>query len=98
MLEPLHRVSRRILQAQRLGHSLILVGRKRIRQGPIGRDLASQRNRVIHRELRAGSDGEVRGMSGIADEDDVLVEPRLVTYAHERRPGPAARSSAQVRP
>ena len=86
VLEPLHRIARGILQAERLDHPLVLVALQCaghvIRFG----DPPRQRDRVFHRELRSGSDGEVRRMRRVADEHDVVVKPAGILHAHEARP------------
>ncbi len=41
---------------------------------------------VLHGELGAGADGEVRGVGGVAEQHDVLVAPRRVPHGGEADP------------
>ena len=45
-----------------------------------------QRDRVFHRELGAGADGEMRGRLGVADQHDVVVRPLLAADGREVAP------------
>ncbi len=101
VLEPLHRVARRVLQAQDLGGALRLVAVDRLRhlpgERPVGRDvqrgerpqLACQDDGVLHGQLGSAADGEVRGVRGVAQQDEVAVAPALAADAQEGPPGVA---------
>ena len=73
VLEPLHGVAGGVLEPQRLGAPLVLVGLEGARQ--IGRlrpvEDAGERDRVLHGELGARADGEVGGVRGVADQHQV---------------------------
>ena len=86
VLEPFRRVAGGILQPQRLGHALVLIGREAPRERAAAGQHARERDRVLHGELGARSDRKMRGVRGVADEHDVLVKPLLVPHAHEGRP------------
>ena len=89
-LEPAHAVACGALQLQRLGLALLLVGGERGRDvGRVG-GLGDQGDGVLHRELGAGADGEVRGVGGIADQHAVAVVPAPAQHALEGEPGGAA--------
>ena len=42
-----------------------------------------ERDRVLHRELGAGADGEMRGRLGVADQHDVVGDPALAADGRE---------------
>ena len=93
VLEPAHAVTRRALQAQRLGLALLLVGGERrghVRRAGGTRD---ERDGVLHRELGAGSAREMRRVRGVADEHAVAVVPAPAQHALEVEPGGAAQVS-----
>jgi hypothetical protein len=86
VLEPLHAIARRALQLERFELALFLVALQRAADVAAARDLATQRNCIFHRELRARADGEVRGVRGIADQHDVAREPAFAEHAVEVEP------------
>ena len=78
VLEPLHRVAGGILQPERLGHPLLLILVERLGQRLRAGQHARQRDGVLHGELGARADREMRGVRGVADEDEPVVEPRAL--------------------
>ena len=50
-----------------------------------------QGERVLHGQLGAGADGEVRGVGGVAEQHDVVVEPALVADRGEADPARVVR-------
>ena len=85
-LEPLEARLRGALRALHDRPALVLVGGER------GPDVAAvaerprEGDRVLHRELRARPDREVRGVRGVAEQHDVLVRPVLVADGVEVQP------------
>ena len=93
VLEPLHAIARRALQLERFELALFLVALQRAADVAAARDLATQRDCILHCELRARADGEVRGVRGIADQHDVAREPAPAQHAIEVEPRGAAQVS-----
>ena len=90
VLEPLHAIARGALQFERFELALLLIALQRAAHVAAARDLAAQRNRIFHRELRTRADREVRGVRGVADQYDVAREPAPAQHAVEVEPGGAA--------
>jgi len=86
LLEPLQARLRRPLQRLDLGSALGLVGRQRPADVAMVPEPAAERDGVLHGQLGAGADREVRGVGGVADEDDVVVVPALVADDREAPP------------
>ena len=86
VLEPLQARLRGALGGQHDGLALALV---RV-EGGVDRRLLVQaggeRQGVLHGELGARADGEVRGVGGVAEQHDVLVPPVLVAHRGEVDP------------
>ena len=58
--------------------ALGLVGGQRLVQGVVLVQAGGEGEGVLHGELGAGADGEVGGVGGVAEEDDVAAAPLLV--------------------
>ena len=54
-------------------------------------EAGGEREGVLHRELRAGSDREVRGVRGVAEQHDIAVVPVLVAHRREADPSRVVR-------
>jgi hypothetical protein len=89
VLEPLHRVACRVLQPQRLGHALVLVAAQAASAGHRSVELAGEPDGVLHGELGAGTDGEVRGVRRVADQHDVPWNQRSLRTRRKRVHGEA---------
>src|SRR5690349_3764471 len=83
-LEPFGRVARAVLELEDLEVPLgdIFVHR-RFEAEALAVQHLSQLDRVFERELGAGSDGEMRCVSGVAQQDDVSRRPALALDAPE---------------
>ncbi len=90
VFEPLHAIARGALQFQRFELALLLVALQPATHITAACDLAAQCNRILHRELRARADREVRGVRGVADQNDVAREPAATQHAIEIEPRRAA--------
>ena len=87
VLEPLEARLRGALRALDRGTARRLVGRERRAGSSAARSSASrERDGVLHRQLGARADREVRGVRGVADEHDVAVVPALVAHRREAAP------------
>ena len=77
-----------LLEALDDGLALELVVDQRALAGRAGGagSACDERDRVLHRELRARADREVRGVGGVAEQHDVAAVPALVAYEQEARP------------
>src|SRR3546814_14831556 len=77
-LEPFGRIARTILQLEYLDGalSLIFVERRRAAQ-PRPVEHFSKLDRVLERELSPRPDREVSGMSAVAEQDDLVVRPKI---------------------
>ena len=96
VLEPFHPVASRALELQGLEASLGLIGLKPgVDVGGPG-NAAHQRDRVFHREFGSGADAEVRGMSRVADQHDVVVVPPAAQHPPEVEPGRPAQMAGIV--
>ena len=94
VLEPLHPISGGALQLERFGLALALVLSQR--RHDVSGALAQyprERHRILHGQLGTRPDAEVRGVRGIADEDDVAMVPALAQDPLEGQPD---RRAAQV--
>ena len=92
LFKPFHAIARRALQLQRLDLALFLVETQGVLHvAAVGREHARQRHGIFHGQLGAGTDAEVRGVGGIADQHDVFVKPFFAQHAVELEPdgGPA---------
>ncbi len=67
--------------------ALLLVRRQRPLHGGLFLQTGGEGERVLHGELGAGADGEVRGVGGVAEQHDVLVRPVCVDDRAEGGPG-----------
>src|SRR5688572_5543972 len=90
VLEPLHAVARGALELQHLDAALLVVRLERSRQDPGCGHVPRERDRVLHGELRAGADREVRRVRRIADQHHSTVMPAAACHAIEVEPGGAA--------
>ncbi len=89
-LEPAHAVACRALQLQGFRLALLLIGRQCAwNVGAAGR-ARDQGDGVLHRELGAGADREVRRVGGVADQHAIAVVPASAQHALESEPGRAA--------
>ena len=97
VLEPLEARLRRALQALDRGPPR----RSRRRRAPRGRrrglERLHQRDRVLHRQLGAGADREVRRVRGVAGEHEVAVMPGAVANGREAAPDRAVRDQPVAR-
>ena len=75
VLEPLQAGLRRALGGEHHRPPLGLVRRQRRRDVGLLVQAGGQRQRVLHRQLGARADGEVRGVRGVAEQHDVAVPP-----------------------
>ena len=57
-------------------------------------DRPGERDRVLHRELRARADAEVRRVRGVAEQDDVALAPERVAHGDEADPARAVLDQA----
>ena len=89
ILEPLHRISRRRLQAQHFGAAGILVFCERRLHGRLAVQIVRHDDRALHGELGAGADGEMRRGGGVAHQHDVSVRPLLAQHARENSAMPS---------
>src|SRR5687768_18074045 len=69
VLEPLHGVSRSVLQPKSFSHPLVLVSLERFAQIGFLRQTSRQCDGVLHRELGPRADGEVRSVRRITNQD-----------------------------
>ena len=90
LLEPLHRVARRRLQAQHVEAAGVLVLREGGLERRLGVEVGGERDGAVEGEAGAGADGEMRGGGGVAHQHDVAVGPLLAEHAGEVDPGRAA--------
>jgi hypothetical protein len=88
VLEPDQRDVRGMLGLLHFKAPLGLVMRKRLFYLPCaGRpECIEQRDRVFHRKLGAGADGEMRGRLGVADQHNVVVGPAFAADGREAAP------------
>ena len=88
VLEPLGRVTRGVLQLENLDLSRPLrTAAARVEIVRRASTSASARaDRILHRQLRARADREVRGVCRVADQHDVAVGPAFVADACEVEP------------
>ena len=86
VLEPFHAVAGCVLQFERLEGAFLMVAHQTVldRRGP--GDVRHERHRILHRQLGARSDAEVRRMRRIADQHQVAVMPALAEDAVEAQP------------
>ena len=97
VLEPDHAIARRALQLERLDFPLGLIAGQRSRHiASTAAEHLRQRDRVFHRQLGAGADRKMRGMRGIADQHDVVLEPALAQHAVEFQPDRRAAQMAGI--
>ena len=90
VLEPFHAVAGRALQLERLEVALLLIALEtRAHIQGSGR-MRHERDRILHGELGARADAEMRGMRRIADQHEIPVMPALAQHAVEIEPGRAA--------
>lgn len=66
--------------------ALLLVRRERGRHVRVFVQAGGEDEGVLHGELGAGADGEVRGVRGVPEEDDVAVPPGAVADGGEAQP------------
>ena len=78
VLEPLQAGLRRALGGQHHRPALGLVRRQRRWHVGVLVQAGGEGQRVLHRQLGAGADREVRGVRGVAEQDDVAVPPGVV--------------------
>jgi hypothetical protein len=96
-LEPGHAVARGTLQFECLDFAFCLVARQTRRHVAIGAvQHLDQRRGILHRQLGAGTDGEMRGVGGVAQQHDVVLEPALAEHAVELEPHGRAAQMAGV--
>ena len=92
LLEPFHPIAGRALQLEGLDLADVLValecGRDLVLRdlARVFREHPREGDGVLHGELRAGADTEVRRVGGVADQHDVPVVPPLAEHAVEREP------------
>lgn len=86
VLEPLQRGLGGPLGGLDDGPPLGLVGRQRGLHVRVFVQAGGEGERVLHRQLGAGTDREVCGVRGVADEDEVAVVPPFVAYGGEVEP------------
>src|SRR6202035_137590 len=55
--------------------------------------MAAERYGILHGELRAGADGEMRRVGGVSDQHDLAMVPALAEHAVEVQPRGAAQVS-----
>ena len=87
VFKPAHAVARSALQLERFRLALGLVARQTFGYGTfVAVEYLGQRDAIFHCQLGAGADGEVGGMGGVANENDVVLEPAFTQYAIELHP------------
>ena len=88
VLEPLEARLRGALDLEHVDAARVLVGASAAGTScdVVGRDRVGERDRVLHRELGAGADREVRRVRRVAEQHDVLVAPRPAADRRERAP------------
>src|SRR5579871_174241 len=87
LLEPLHAVTGRALKFESFNLPLLLeVSQRRLDVSFLRGQSPSQSDGVFHGKLCAGADTEMRGMRGIADQDDVFMKPFLAEDTVEPEP------------
>ena len=87
MLKPFGGIACRRLDAQHVDHALRGIGAKRrghVRAVRVKG--ASQRDRILQRELGSGADGEMRRMRRVAHQHDVAQDPGRVAHPKEVEP------------
>ena len=87
VLEPGGAVAGRLLEA--LDHRLALqlvVGEGRLQRGRVALEGLGEGDRVLHGQLGARPDGEVGGVGGVAEQDDVAVVPAPAADGDEADP------------
>ena len=86
VLEPFHAVAGCVLQFERLERPFLMVAHQTVldRRG-LG-DVRHERHRILHRELGARSDAEMRRMRRITDQHQIAVMPALAEDAVEAQP------------
>ena len=95
LLEPLQADLRRALHGVDAGPALGLVGIERVVDLAVFLQRLRQRDRILHRELGARADREMRGVGGIAHQHDVLVVPVPVLDRREGAPQRAVLDEAR---
>src|SRR6185437_1035652 len=86
VLKPLQARLRGSLGRQHDGTALRFVGGQRRVDVRLLVQAGGQRERVLHGQLGAGADREVRGLRGVAEQDDVVVAPGRVADGREADP------------
>jgi hypothetical protein len=92
IFEPFHAIARGALQLEDLDLALLMVRAERAVQIRGRGHVAGQGDGILHRELRARADGEVRRVRGVANQNRVVLVPALAHHAIEIEP----RRPAQV--
>ncbi|EPJ37289.1 hypothetical protein STAFG_5643 [Streptomyces afghaniensis 772] len=91
VLEPLQAGPGRALRGGDDGPPFRLVRGQGLVQGVVFLQAGGEGQGILDGELGAGADGEVGGVGGVAEEDDVAVRPAVVDDRAERRPGGVVR-------
>ncbi len=86
VLEPLEACLRRTLRRHDDWLALGFVRGERTCDARLLVQTGGERKRVLHRELRPGSDREVRGVGCVTEKHDVGVRPRVVAHRGEADP------------
>ena len=86
VLEPLQAGLRRPLSGQHHGPAFFFIGLQRGADLSLFVQAGGQGERVLHGQLGARADGEVRGVRGVAEQHDVAVPPVLVADRGEADP------------
>ena len=86
LLEPGERDLGRVLQPAHLVAPVDVVGGERVGDVVVRAELLEQRDRVLHRELGARADREMRGVGRIAHDHHVVAHPGLAADGREVAP------------
>ena len=86
ILEPLQACLRRPLRRQHDRPALGVVRSERLGGVTVLVQARGERKRILHGQLGARTDGEVRGVRGVAEEHDVAVPPARAPHGREVDP------------
>ena len=87
VLEPFRRIARGVLELQHFDLALGVILFQRLGEQLAAVQHLRELDRVFDGELGAGADRKVRGVRGVAHQDEIAAMPRLANDAWEVEPG-----------